>query len=337
MQVSAPRGPLLQVAGLKRYFPASGRAAHHAPIKAVEDVSFYVRAGETLGLVGESGCGKSTTGRMIVGLDRPTAGTIAFRGQNLAGLSPKEWRAKRRDLQIVFQNPQSALDPRLSVRRQIREPLDLHGMGTASEREATVTDLMEAVSLPLELGDRFPHEISGGQAQRVVIARALTLKPGLIVCDEPVSALDVSVQAKVIALLEELQARLGVSYLFISHDLRVVKMLCHRVAVMYLGQIVEEGLTDDLYDEPLHPYTKALLSAIPDISAASHRAVSRRIVLQGDPPSPANPPAGCHFHTRCPFARERCRVEMPLLRIIGGESETRRARCHFAEELKAVS
>ena len=247
MQASAPSGPLLQVTGLKRYFGSGREASAHNAIKAVEEVTFQVRAGETLGLVGESGCGKSTTGRMIVGLEQPTAGTIAFRGQDLAGLSPKEWRAKRRDLQIIFQNPQSALDPRLSIRRQIREPLDLHRIGTPPEREAAVTELMEAVSLPSELSGRFPHEISGGQAQRVVIARALTLKPSLIVCDEPVSALDVSVQARVIALLEELQARLGVSYLFISHDLRVVKMLCHRVAVMYLGQIVEEGLTDDLY------------------------------------------------------------------------------------------
>ncbi|MET0743373.1 MAG: ABC transporter ATP-binding protein [Microvirga sp.] len=323
--------PLLEVTGLRRYFGSDAQA-----IKAVEDVSFHVRAGESLGLVGESGCGKSTTGRMIVGLDQPTAGAIAFRGQDLAGLSAKAWRSKRRDLQIVFQNPQSALDPRLTIRRQIREPLDLHRIGTASEREAAVTSLMDAVSLPEELGERFPHEISGGQAQRVVIARALTLKPSLIVCDEPVSALDVSVQARVIALLEDLQARLGVSYLFISHDLRVVKMLCHRVAVMYLGQIVEEGLTDDIYDGPLHPYTKALLSAIPDMSLRSRREASGRIVLQGDPPSPADPPAGCRFHTRCPFARARCRDEMPALRLIAGEGAGHKARCHFAEDLKAI-
>ncbi|MCB8820574.1 ABC transporter ATP-binding protein [Microvirga rosea] len=337
MQEPQRSGPLLQVTGLKRYFGSGHETSKHATIKAVEDVTFQLRAGETLGLVGESGCGKSTTGRMIVGLEQPTTGAIAFRGQDLSGLSAKEWRAKRRELQIVFQNPQSALDPRLSVRRQIREPLDLHRIGAPSEREAAVTELMEAVSLPHELGNRFPHEISGGQAQRVVIARALTLKPSLIVCDEPVSALDVSVQAKVVALLEELQARLGVSYLFISHDLRVVKMLSHRVAVMYLGQIVEEGLTDELYDEPLHPYTKALLSAIPDIAMALRRHDSRRIVLQGDPPSPAAPPAGCHFHTRCPFARERCRHEMPALRAIAGEGITHKARCHFAEELKVAS
>jgi oligopeptide/dipeptide ABC transporter, ATP-binding protein, C-terminal domain len=329
-------GPLLQANGLKRYFGAQRPSSGKNAIRAVEDVSFSVRPGETLGLVGESGCGKTTTGRMIVGLDAPTAGEILFRGQDLAGLPPKLWRAKRRELQIIFQNPQSALDPRLPIRRQIREPLDLHKIGTPVEREEAVSELMEAVSLPMSLGDRFPHQISGGQAQRVVIARALTLKPSLVVCDEPVSALDVSVQAKIISLLESLQAERGVSYLFISHDLRVVKMLCHRVAVMYLGQIVEEGLTDELYGRPLHPYTKALLSAIPDISMASHRAASRRIVLQGDPPSPADPPAGCHFHTRCPFARERCRHERPLLRPIGNDG-ARTARCHYAEELETVS
>ena len=334
MQPAPSSAPLLEVSGLRRYF---GGSADRTVIRAVEDVSFTVRKGETLGLVGESGCGKSTTGRVIVGLDTPTAGAITFKGQNLAGLSPKAWREKRRELQIVFQNPQSALDPRVTIRRQIREPLDLHRIGPAAERDDIVSTLMEAVSLPAALGERFPHEISGGQAQRVVIARALTLRPSLIVCDEPVSALDVSVQAKVIGLLEELQGRLGVSYLFISHDLRVVKMLCHRVAVMYLGQIVEEGLTDSLYDRPLHPYTKALLSAIPDISMAARKTEPHRIVLQGDPPSPAHPPPGCHFHTRCPFARERCRREMPALRLIDGEGPLHKARCHFAEELTAVS
>lgn len=328
-------GPLLKVEGLKRYFGVQHASCGKNAIRAVEDVSFSIRPGETLGLVGESGCGKTTTGRMIVGLDTPTSGHILFRGQDLAGLTPKLWRAKRRELQIIFQNPQSALDPRMPVRRQIREPLDLHKIGTLPEREEIVSQLMEAVSLPLSLGERFPHQISGGQAQRVVIARALTLKPNLVVCDEPVSALDVSVQAKIISLLESLQAKLGVSYLFISHDLRVVKMLCHRVAVMYLGQIVEEGLTDELYERPLHPYTKALLSAIPDIARASQRAAPRRIVLQGDPPSPADPPAGCHFHTRCPFARERCRHERPALRPVRHDG-AHMARCHYAEEIETT-
>lgn len=329
MTAPASSPHLLEVSKLRRYFGGT-RALFGAGlgIRAVEDVSFHVRTGETLGLVGESGCGKSTTGRLIVGLDRPTQGAIRFKGQDLASLTAAQWRAKRREVQIIFQNPLSALDPRLPIGRQIREPLDLHAIGPAAGRDAAVDDLMAAVSLPAALRERFPHQISGGQAQRVVIARALALKPSLIVCDEPVSALDVSVQATVIALLEKLQHDHGIAYLFISHDLRVVRRLSHRVAVMYLGQIVEEGLTDDLYDGPRHPYTQALLSAIPDISATGGRA--RRIVLQGDPPSPAHPPSGCHFHTRCPYAQDRCAREMPALRSIAGAHTV---RCHFAEQL----
>jgi oligopeptide/dipeptide ABC transporter ATP-binding protein len=321
---------LLEVSGLRRYFSGSRSVfGRGRSIRAVENVSFTVRMGETLGLVGESGCGKSTTGRMVVGLDRPTQGEIHFKGQDLASLTPLEWRAKRREVQIIFQNPLSALDPRLPIGRQIREPLDLHDLGPVTGRDAEVAALMEAVSLPAALLDRFPHQISGGQAQRVVIARALAVKPSLIVCDEPVSALDVSVQATVIALLEKLQHDYGIAYLFISHDLRVVRRLSHRVAVMYLGQIVEDGLTDDLYERPLHPYTKALLSAIPDVSASLRRdGQAPRIVLKGDPPSPAQPPSGCHFHTRCPYAQDRCVNEMPVLRPING---IHAVRCHFAE------
>jgi oligopeptide/dipeptide ABC transporter ATP-binding protein len=322
----------LHVSELRRYFGGARSlfGAAGPSIRAVEDVSFHVRTGETLGLVGESGCGKSTTGRMIVGLDRPTQGSIRFKGQDLASLTDVQWRAKRREVQIIFQNPLSALDPRLPIRRQIREPLDLHGIGPAAERDAVVDTLMDAVSLPAALADRFPHQISGGQAQRVVIARALALKPSLIVCDEPVSALDVSVQATVIALLEKLQHDHGIAYLFISHDLRVVRRLSHRVAVMYLGQIVEEGQTDDLYDRPLHPYTRALLSAIPDVSATLRREGTPRIVLKGDPPSPARPPSGCHFHTRCPYAQARCMNEKPVLRTVAGGHTV---RCHFAEQI----
>ncbi|WP_066634956.1 ABC transporter ATP-binding protein [Bordetella sp. H567] len=329
------RTPLLEVSELRRYFgPSRSLLGHQGHgIRAVEDVSFHVRTGEiTLGLVGESGCGKSTTGRMIVGLERPTRGAIRFKGQDLAPLTDAQWRAKRREVQIIFQNPLSALDPRLSIAKQIREPLDLHGIGPASERDATVDALMHAVTLPHALRDRFPHQISGGQAQRVVIARALALKPSLIVCDEPVSALDVSVQATVVALLQKLQHDHGIAYLFISHDLRVVRRLCHRVAVMYLGQIVEEALTDDLYERPLHPYTRALLSAIPDVSATPRREGAGRIVLQGDPPSPAQPPSGCRFHTRCPYAQDRCAQEMPVLRPVG---DTHTVRCHFAEQISS--
>ena len=330
--MSAATAPLLRVSGLRRHF-GGGRSflRTQRTIRAVEDVSLTLRIGETLGLVGESGCGKSTTGRMIVGLERPSGGEILFKGRDLTNLTPKDWQRQRRDIQMIFQNPQSALDPRLSIGRQIREPLDLHEIGERSGRDAEVLRLMQAVALAPEMADRFPHQISGGQAQRVVIARALAMKPSLIVCDEPVSALDVSVQATVTELLQELQQRFDIAYLFISHDLRVVKKLSHRIAVMYLGQIVEEGPTDPVYRQPMHPYTTALLAAIPDLSASRG---ARPVRLAGDPPSPANPPAGCHFHTRCPYARPRCSAEMPALRTFG---EGRSVRCHFAGELGVAS
>jgi oligopeptide/dipeptide ABC transporter ATP-binding protein len=304
-----------------------GGAGGRGGIRAVDGVSFAIRRGETLGLVGESGCGKSTTGRIAIGLDEPSGGSILFNGREIVGVPAAENRALRRHLQIVFQNPLSALDPRMTLGRQIREPLDINRIGTPAERDRRVLEMLGAVSLPAEIAVRYPHQVSGGQAQRVVIARALTLSPTLIVCDEPVSALDASVQARVVELLSELQERLGVSYLFISHDLRVVKKLCHRVAVMYLGQIVEEADTDALYARQFNPYTRALLSAIPDLDPERQ---GRRMLLSGDPPSPSNPPSGCRFHTRCPFARERCRTEAPALRVI---EPGRTARCHFAEEI----
>ncbi len=277
--MSTAAEPLLRVDNLQRRF--GGRRtlfSRQRTIHAVADVSLTVRAGETLGLVGESGCGKSTTGRMLVGLERPSGGEIRFRGRELSALSDREWQAQRRDIQMIFQNPQSALDPRLTIGKQIREPLDLHGIGERHGRDAEVRRLMEAVSLPADYAGRYPHQISGGQAQRVVIARALAMRPSLIVCDEPVSALDVSVQATVTRLLRDLQERYDIAYLFISHDLRVVKMLSHRVAVMYLGRIVEEGPTEALYRKPLHPYTLALLSAIPDLSGASAMPCASRAI-----------------------------------------------------------
>lgn len=322
--------PLLSVRGLSRFYGAEDGVAK-GTVRAVDGISFDIRRGETLSLVGESGCGKSTAGRVIASLDRATSGEVEFEGRDIIGATAQERYALRLRLQIIFQNPLSALDPRITIRRQLREPLDINHIGTAIERDAKVAEMLEAVSLTSEIGERYPHQISGGQAQRVVIARALTLSPGLIVCDEPVSALDVSVQARVTELLVDLQRRLGMAYLFISHDLRVVKKLSHRVAVMYLGQIVETVETDTLYAHPMHPYTRALLSAIPNVDAGARRA---RMLLNGDPPSPLSPPAGCRFHTRCPFARDRCRSEAPQLRSV---APGHLARCHFAEELSDPS
>jgi oligopeptide/dipeptide ABC transporter ATP-binding protein len=321
--------PLLQVTGLQRIYGDKAAFWSSArPIRAVDEVSLAIRPGETLGLVGESGCGKSTTGRLIVGLDRATDGEILFDGEDVTRLDAAAWQVKRRDIQIIFQNPQSALDPRMTLRRQIREPLDLHAIGPREGRSDAVLELMRAVSLAPELADRYPHQISGGQAQRVVIARALALRPRLIVCDEPVSALDVSVQATVTDLLMALQQAHGIAYLFISHDLRVVKKLSHRTAVMYLGEIVEEGLSDDVYAEPLHPYTMALIAAVPNAMPSDAARPSR---LTGDPPSPASPPSGCRFHTRCGFARPICRTDHPALRPVAGHHH---ARCHFAEDFR---
>jgi oligopeptide transport system ATP-binding protein len=284
-------------------------------VKAVDGVSFDVRSGETLGLVGESGCGKSTTGRTILQLYKATAGRIFFEGEDLVGLHGEEMRRKRRRMQMIFQDPYASLNPRMSVGEIVGEPLEVHGIGVAKERDEQVARLLNLVGLNPMYATRFPHEFSGGQRQRIGIARSLALNPTLIVCDEPISALDVSIQAQVVNLLEDLQRELGLTYLFIAHDLSMVRHISDRVAVMYLGKLMELATRDELYHNPLHPYTQALMSAVPvpDPRVEEQR---QRIILSGDPPSPANPPKGCVFHTRCPLALDLCRQETPLWREV---------------------
>lgn len=319
---------LLAVTDLVRHFRKPKRTPFSSRqiVRAVEGVSFHIRPGETLGLVGESGCGKSTTGRMVIGIDQPTEGRVFFDNVDLSALSKADLRGLRRHIQMIFQNPFGALDPRIPVGDQIREPLDIHDIGTSGERANAVREIMSAVGMAPEMGARYPHELSGGQAQRIVIARALIVKPKLLVCDEPVSALDVSVQAQVVELLADLQKELGTAYLFISHDLKVVKRLSHRIAVMYLGQIVEEGPCDLVFNSPQHPYTKALISAIPNPDPS---VKPNRILLSGDPPSPLSPPPGCRFHTRCPVAVDRCSTVVPLTRNLGRDQH---AACHLLDE-----
>ena len=313
---------LLRVSGLTKHFRTRAGL-----VRAVDGVSFSLDRGETLALVGESGCGKSTTARLVLRLIEPTAGTVAFEGQDITTLPGGALRRLRRRMQIVFQDPFASLNPRMTVGATLDEPLLIHGYGDAARRRERVAELLSLVGLAPEHMRRYPHEFSGGQRQRIGIARALALEPALVVCDEPVSALDVSVQAQVVNLLADLQARLGLSYLFIAHDLAVVKHVASRVAVMYLGRIVETAGRDDLFARPLHPYTRALLAAIPRPDPAQRLA---RQVPGGDVPSPLNPPPGCHFHTRCPFAVERCRLEAPTLRTLG---EAHLSACHRAEEL----
>ncbi len=306
--------PLVQVRDLKMHFPIySGILRRRSgAVKAVDGVSFDIRAGETLGLVGESGCGKSTVGRALLRLYEPTSGSVVIGGEDIATLSPAALRAKRPMMQMVFQDPQASLNPRMTVQAIIAEPLDEQSDWDRDRKQARVLELMDQVGLNRRFANRYPHEFSGGQRQRIGIARALALSPKFIVCDEPIAALDVSIQAQVVNLLEDLQDNLGLTYLFISHDLSMVRHIADRVAVMYLGRIAELSPRDALYSRPLHPYAEALLSAVPEPDP-SREGARQRIILQGDVPSPANPPKGCNFCTRCPKVFDRCRVEKPDL------------------------
>jgi oligopeptide transport system ATP-binding protein len=308
---------LLRVEGLKMYFPIMRGVIRHqvGAVRAVDGISFDIRSGETFGLVGESGCGKSTTGRVILQLYRPTAGRVSFGGIDLTTLKGEDLRVMRPRMQMIFQDPYASLNPRMTVGQIVGEPLDVHTDTPRQGRKELVHELLNLVGLNPRFEGRYPHEFSGGQRQRIGVARALALKPQFIVCDEPISALDVSVQAQVVNLLEDLQDKLGLTYLFIAHDLSMVRHISTRTAVMYLGKLMELAPRDELYENPLHPYSQALLSAVP-VADPEIEAGRKRVILQGDVPSPAAPPPGCVFHTRCPIAVERCRAGIPEWREV---------------------
>lgn len=323
---------LLKVEGLKQYFPISGgilgRTVNH--VKAVDDISFSIYEGETVSIVGESGCGKSTTGRAILRLEEPTEGKVSFNGNELTALSKRDMRKQRKDLQIIFQDPYASINPRQTVSDILNEAMTIQNSVSAGKRRKRIIELLETVGLNEYQADRYPHEFSGGQRQRIGIARALAVDPKLIICDEAVSALDVSIQAQVLNLLEDLQEEFNLTYLFISHDLGVVRHISDRVIVMYLGKIVEIGEKTSIFENPKHPYTKALLSAIPVPDPTNEKT---HIPLRGDVPSPINPPSGCRFHTRCPFAQDKCKEEEPLLQSYDLMGESHQAACHFVEEI----
>lgn len=317
---------LLEAKHLVKEFPIGGTKKNPLVVHAVSDVSLEIYEGETLALVGESGCGKSTLGRVLIRLLEPTSGEVDFEGVNIAGIKASEFAQYRKQMQIIFQDPYASLNPRMSVKQIIEEPLVTYGLKDKKELEKRVRELMKEVGIPEEFYNRYPHQFSGGQRQRIGIARAIALNPRLIICDEPVSALDVSIQSQVLNLLKDLQEQYNLTYLFISHDLSVVKFIADRVCVMFLGSICEIGSTDELYANPLHPYTKFLLNAIP--KADPRLRSEEKELLTGEIPSPVNPPSGCRFHTRCPYAQDICGREVPECRVMGG----RKVFCHFPLE-----
>lgn len=325
-QPTSPIETVLEARDLVRHFRGKRRGllGQRTIIRAVDGVSFTLHQGETLGLVGESGCGKSTVGKVVLNILPPSSGRVLYRGRDITALKPSEKSPLRREMQMIFQDPLGALDPRMRIGDQICEPLTIFRVGTKEDRKQAACEMLDTMGLKTHMYMRYPHEMSGGQQQRVVIARALILRPKVVICDEPISALDVSIKAQVINLLSKLQDRLGLAYLFISHDLSAVRHICNRIAVMYLGQVVEMAEREELFSNPLHPYSRALISAVPvpDPSVRRHR-----IILQGEPPSPIDPPSGCRFHTRCPSAKPKCAEVAPPVQTVGSGHTV---ACHFA-------